>query len=83
MPWADSSSEEKLDVDNGLLICVLHDGLFDKGLITFSPDGKIMISDVFSEEDRERINLSDSIELSITDSQSKYFQYHREYVFQK
>ena len=83
MPWADSSSEEKLDVDNGLLLCVFHAGLSDTGLLTFSPDGKIMISDVFSEEDRERINLSDSIELSITDSQSKYFQYHREYVFQK
>ncbi|MCH5267338.1 MAG: HNH endonuclease, partial [Lachnospiraceae bacterium] len=34
-PWAKSEAKEKLDDDNGFLMCPNHDKLFDKGYITF------------------------------------------------
>ena len=40
-PWSKSNRIEKTAVDNGFLLCPNHDRLFDKGLITFSDDGKI------------------------------------------
>lgn len=32
-PWRESSAEEKIDMDNGFLLCPNHDFLFDKKLI--------------------------------------------------
>ena len=43
-PWAKSDKYEKLDIENGLLLCPNHDKLFDSGLISFDSKGKIMIS---------------------------------------
>lgn len=43
-PWALSSDDEKMDGNNGLLLAPHLDKLFDKGLITFSENGKIIIS---------------------------------------
>lgn len=41
-PWAESERKEKLDVNNGFLMCPNHDRIFDKGYITFDDDGKII-----------------------------------------
>ena len=52
-PWSISEPEEKLDVDNGFLMCPNHDRLFDQGLITFDDDGKIIIANRLSDTDRD------------------------------
>jgi len=45
-PWADCRSDaERLDVYNGLLLTANLDALFDKGLITFTDQGGIIISE--------------------------------------
>lgn len=36
LPWALSDASQKGDPDNGLVLCVMHDGLFDKGFISFA-----------------------------------------------
>ena len=74
--------EEKLDIDNGLLLCALHDGLFDKGLITFSSTGRIIISSFLTQKDREILKLDPMMEIRILDTQKQYMQYHREHVYQ-
>jgi putative restriction endonuclease len=43
-PWRDSNNEERLDSNNGLPLVATLDALFDAGLITFSPDGKLLTS---------------------------------------
>lgn len=48
-PWAESGPKEKLDIDNGFLMCPNHDRVFDKGYIIFDDDGKIIISDRLTE----------------------------------
>ncbi|MBO7484798.1 MAG: HNH endonuclease [Spirochaetaceae bacterium] len=43
-PWSVSSNEQRLSLENGLLLSPLYDRLFDTGLITFSEEGQIICS---------------------------------------
>lgn len=52
-PWAVSNNEERLSVDDGLLLSVTFDRLFDSGLITFKKDGTLLISNLISKDNIE------------------------------
>jgi len=43
VPWSESTPAQKLDPENGLLLSVSMDALFDKGLISFSSSGRILV----------------------------------------
>jgi len=49
-PWSDASDQERLDVDNGLLLSPTYDALFDKHLISFENGGKIILSETIQKE---------------------------------
>ena len=57
------------------------DALFDSGLITFEPDGKIRISKRLSEENLFRLGISPDAVLEIHPDREKYFEWHRNKVF--
>ncbi|WP_022761981.1 HNH endonuclease [Butyrivibrio sp. AD3002] len=80
-PWSDSTPEEKLHVENGLLMCPNHDKLFDQGWISFDDEGKIIISEQLGDVDRMYMNVNPNFVIEMTDSKKKYMQYHRENVF--
>lgn len=40
--WSKCSPNEKVDLENAILLCKLHDGMFDKGLISFDDDYRIL-----------------------------------------
>lgn len=80
-PWSESEANEKLDIENGFLLCPNHDKLFDSALISFAVDGKIIISDKLSEEDREAFGVNDNMVIELTDANKKYLDYHREIRF--
>lgn len=82
-PWAESEPREKLDVDNGFLMCPNHDRLFDKGYITFDDDGKIVISDELSGNDRILLNINDRMHIDLNENNKKYLKFHRENVFDR
>lgn len=44
VPWKESTNEERLDVDNGILLSPVYDALFDQRLISFENSGKIILS---------------------------------------
>lgn len=75
--WAKSNENEKLDVNNGLLLCSKHDALFDKYLISFNDNGKIIISDKLSNNDKKILGLSTDIEIEVNDEMKKYLDWHR------
>lgn len=77
-PYSDSNKEESLDVENGILLSPVYDQLFDQNLISFKDDGKILISDHISVENRIRLNLSESIKIQITSGMKPYLEKHRE-----
>lgn len=75
--WSVSSREERIDANNGLLLCANHDALFDRHQISFNPNsGDICISASIDTEQRESLNLSDAFNLSMTDRMKSYMQEH-------
>lgn len=80
-PWSVSTSKEKLDINNGFLLCPNHDKLFDKGYITFDKTGKILISKELSENQYKDLNINKKIQLKLTEGNIKYLNYHRKNVF--
>ena len=81
-PWEKSTSKERLDVYNGLLLSPLLDALFDKGFITFTDTNKILISPKLSDKDIEILKLSKDWKLSKIENEHKvYLDYHRKHIF--
>ena len=67
---------------NGFLFCDGHDGIFDKGLISFTDEGNVMVSSKLSKQDLYIIK-PETIKLNILDAQKKYLEWHRENRFKR
>lgn len=81
-PWKDSGDDERLDVDNGLLLSVQYDLLFDKGYISFNDDGEILISDRITSDEKRIYQLNDEMKIVMrSDRQRGFMQHHRERFF--
>lgn len=80
-PWADSEYNEKLDVENGFLLCPNHDKLFDGGYIIFEDDGRIVISERLSDVDCTYTNIQSSMRIQLTEKNKEYLKYHRKHIF--
>lgn len=75
--WSESSREERIDANNGLLLCANHDALFDRHLISFDPTtGDICISASIGDKQRSALNLPDKIKLTMSDKMKSYMQLH-------
>ena len=77
VPWSESSDDERLDVENGILLSPSYDALFDKHLISFENDGNIIISTKVSLDNKNKIGLSPEIKIQVTDGMSPYLERHR------
>lgn len=80
-PWSVSTNAERLDTDNGILISVLIDRLFDRGLITFKDDGSILTSPLLSASDQEWCRIHEVQPLPLSKERRNYMAYHRAFVF--
>nr|WP_285845778.1 HNH endonuclease [Metabacillus idriensis] len=80
-PWSKSNNQERLDVNNGLLMCPNHDSLFDKGYISFDDEGTILISDSLDECTRVFLNINETMNTRMNESQREYMKWHRENIF--
>lgn len=79
LPWRDASPKQRIDVDNGLLLSPIYDGLFDRHLISFADDGKIMISKDLSRSDRKKFGITGSEQImKLSEGNIKYLKLHRE-----
>jgi hypothetical protein len=56
-PWSKSSGAEKVDVNNGILLSVPLDALFDRGLISFADSGEMLIKKGLSDGTRRQFGL--------------------------
>ena len=80
-PWAKSTNVEKLDGNNVLLLAPHIDHLFDRGFITSSDDGNIIVSSELSESIPLEWGISSVNVGKFSDEQKKYLSYHRDVVF--
>ena len=80
-PWTASTNHERLDPKNGILLSPLFDKLFDRGLITFAPDGTIEPSPCLSAHDCDKCSLAQLPNVALPPDSERYMKYHRRYVF--
>lgn len=85
-PWVHSNNKERINIKNGLLLSPLFDKLFDRGigLITFTLDKKILISNRLSKENMIRLKIENNQifpDLQIN-GREEFLEYHRKNIFQ-
>ncbi len=85
-PWVYCDNNERLDINNGFLLSPLFDKLFDKsvGLITFSSEKEILISNKLSKENIQRLGIEHRqiINDLPVNGREEFLEYHRKYIFQ-
>lgn len=86
-PWKKSTNQEKRDPQNGFILSATFDKLFDRGLISFTDEKKLIISPFLSMYNREKLGISEGMLVDslpdITDRRKRYLAYHRESVLKK
>ncbi len=97
-PWSICGGEdgsERLDANNGLALSATYDALFDRGLITFENDGRMLVSPELKDgELRSRLGLAGpgrrreihpTLRLikTLNATQKSYMAYHREHMFRR
>jgi putative restriction endonuclease len=78
-PWRDSSNEERLDGENGLLLTPSIDHLFDRGFIGFDRKGHLLISPVADRKSLERMGVQTRDRLNVeafAEGQRRYLDWH-------
>ncbi|MNT09545.1 hypothetical protein D3C72_1443320 [compost metagenome] len=85
-PWAESTTEERVDGENGLLLAPHADQLFDSGWISFDEDGGLLVATNMPSKVKELLR----IELhrgrlcgKFSEVQQNYLDFHRGFVFEK
>lgn len=77
--WSLSNNEERIDPDNGLLLATHIDRLFDRGLISFDDDGRLLVGESLTAADQKILALDQFTTLrSLTTSIRKYLVRHRQ-----
>jgi hypothetical protein len=82
-PWRDSSNEQRLDGENGLLLTPTADHLFDKGFISFEDGGQLIISPVADRKSLGRMGIDLEKRINVgafSEGQRRYLDFHRENV---
>jgi len=84
-PWKDCTSDaERLNVYNGFLLTANLDALFDKGYVSFSDDGTIMISASISSEDFQRLGIYSDMKLRwIEKEHLEFLDFHHKKVWKR
>jgi len=83
-PWRDSSNDERLDGENGLLLTPTIDHLFDRGFISFEGTGRLILSPVADRLSLNRMGVRTDEVINVgtfSQGQRRYLEYHRASVF--
>lgn len=81
-PWRAASDFEKLDGNNGLLLSPHVDHLFDRGFISASEDGSLLVSKRLESDTLDRWGIDPGANLGeFRPQQRPYLEFHRKFVF--
>ena len=83
-PWRDSSNEERLNGENGLLLTPSIDHLFDRGFIGFENNGKLISSPVAHRPSLVRMGVETEQIVNVggfSSGQKQFLDFHRNSVF--
>ena len=79
VPWSKATDHERLDVNNGLLLSPTYDALFDKHLISFENNGKIILSNKIEFSAYQKIGITGKEKIEgLSEYNHHYLQKHQE-----
>ena len=79
VPWKHSTNDERLDVSNGILLSPTYDALFDRHLISFENDGKIILSDSLVNTNYQTLGVTGKEAIkNLSKDNYPYLERHRE-----
>jgi putative restriction endonuclease len=82
-PWRDSTNEERLNGENGLLLTPSIDHLFDRGFIGFEDNGELIISPVAHRPSLQRMGIDTTKVTNVggfSGGQKQFLDFHRSAV---
>lgn len=85
-PWRDSTNQERLEGENGLLLTPSIDHLFDRGFIGFEGNGSLIISPIAHLPSLERMGVETTKTVNVgafTEGQKHFLEFHRDMVLLK
>jgi 5-methylcytosine-specific restriction enzyme A len=78
VPWAASNDQERLDIHNGILLSPTYDALFDRRLISFENNGRIILSDAIDFNAYKKIGVSGNERIAnLSHYNIEYLERHR------
>jgi|GEM_PF-809284 len=75
--WSESTDEERLDVDNGILLSPNVDSLFDKHLISFEDNGRMIVSEKVDDKMLLSLGINPNSIIGFNEGSKKYLSRHR------
>lgn len=84
-PWAKcETTEERLDVFNGLLLAPHVDALFDGGWISFADDGSVLLSPLLGTQARDALGVSAEWSVAgLSPAHQHYLAHHRQHELKR
>jgi len=82
-PWRDSTNDERLNGENGLLLTPSIDHLFDRGFISFEDSGNLIVAPVAHKPSLQRMGVETEGVVNVgsfTEGQRQFLDYHRNAV---
>lgn len=81
-PWKDCTDAEKLHGCNGLLLAPHIDHLFDRGWISFTSDGDLVVANDLNPEVLRAWSVPAGLNAGpFSQQQGEFLEYHRTHVF--
>lgn len=81
-PWRLSDDTERLDPANGLLLTANMDALFDRGFITFSDSGRMLVAKRLARQTLMDLGLPVQLRQPLSERQRRYLKFHRDERFE-
>ena len=85
-PWRESTNDERLNGENGLLLTPSIDHLFDRGFISFEDTGELLLSEIAHKESVRRMGVETDRVVRVgafSEGQKGFLEHHRRWVFLK
>ena len=78
LPWAKANDNQRMDVHNGILLSPTYDALFDRHIISFENNGKILLSDEIELNAYKKIGVTGDEKIkNLSIYNQEYLELHR------
>ena len=78
VPWSESNNDERLDVNNGILLSPDVDALFDRHLLSFEDNGSMILSSKVTESEVLALGIDTTVKIPSKEGMKSYLKRHRE-----